>query len=432
MNTENTTNTIDTMTAGQREKLLLEYVKRLTRGEDLESVRADFRKNFRNVDALSIANAEQHLILSGVPAEDVAKLCDVHSALFHGATEQERMAGGAQAPQGSGVQATSGLQDRKAAEEKCAELLKEPGHPLNIMDLENQALQKQIEVVRSSMIAGVNPDLLREEVNDLRAIGNHYSKKGDIFFPMLKQRYNITGPSDVMWTVDDEILAELRSLLRFPDKDDWNQRLEALLTRMEEMIYKETSILYPICVQFFQDFEWKEISRDMKGYELCLLDSTPEWAESDAPDYRTLYAVKESATTPDIFEEKEVVFGGGHMTVSQLEAMLNTIPMELTFIDDEDVNRYYNDDGKPKLFKRPLSSLDRLVYLCHPPKIEPMVRKIIEQFKAEEKDEVGIWMNKAGEDVYVNYRAVRDAAGNYVGALECITRMNFAREHYTK
>lgn len=413
------------MSAGQREKLLLEYVERLTRGEELEAVREDFLKNFRNVDALSIANAEQHLILSGVPAEDVAKLCDVHSALFHGATQQEQIATESATP-------VSGVQDRKAAESRCADLLKEPGHPLNIMDLENQAIQKQIEVVRNSLTAGVNPDLLREEVNDLRAIGNHYSKKGDIFFPMLKQRYNITGPSDVMWTVDDEILAELRSLLRFPDKDDWNHRLEALLTQMEEMIYKETSILYPICVQFFQEFEWKEISRDMKGYDLCLLDSAPEWAESDAPDYRTLYAVKESTAASETSEEREVVFGGGHMTASQLEAMLNTIPMELTFIDDEDVNRYYNDDGKPKLFKRPLSSLDRLVYLCHPPKIEPMVRKIIEQFKAGEKDEVGIWMNKAGEDVYVNYRAVRDAEGNYVGALECITRMNFAREHYKK
>lgn len=429
------TNTIDTMTAGQREKLLLEYVERLTQGEDLESVRADFLENFRNVDALSIANAEQHLILSGVPAEDVAKLCDVHSALFHGTTEQERIAAepaNATAPGGATGAALSGVADRKAAEAKCARLLKEPGHPLNIMDLENQALGKQIEVVRSSLTAGVNPDLLREEVNDLRAIGNHYSKKGDIFFPMLKQRYNITGPSDVMWTVDDEILAELRSLLRFPDKDDWNHRLEALLTRMEEMIYKETSILYPICVQFFQDSEWQEISRDMKGYDLCLLDSVPKWTEKDAPDYRTLHGVKEASATPDTSGEREVVFGAGHMTGFQLEAMLNTIPMELTFIDDEDVNRYYNDDGKPKLFKRPLSSLDRLVYLCHPPKIEPMVRKILQQFKAGEKDEVGIWMNKAGEDVYVNYRAVRDADGTYVGALECITRMNFAKEHYNK
>lgn len=110
------TNTIDTMTAGQREKLLLEYVERLTQGEDLESVRGDFLENFRNVDALSIANAEQHLILSGVPAEDVAKLCDVHSALFHGATEQERIAAEPAAP-------VSGIQDRKAAELRCAELL---------------------------------------------------------------------------------------------------------------------------------------------------------------------------------------------------------------------------------------------------------------------------------------------------------------------
>ena len=76
--------------ASERELLLRSYVERLTKGEALEAVRTDFVENFKEVDALEIANAEQHLIKSGVPYQEVQKLCDVHSALFHGATKQEQ------------------------------------------------------------------------------------------------------------------------------------------------------------------------------------------------------------------------------------------------------------------------------------------------------------------------------------------------------
>ena len=97
--------------------------------------------------------------------------------------------------------------------------------------------------------------------------------------------------------------------------------------------------------------------------------------------------------------DDEIIFAGGHMTPRQIEAVFNTIPMELTFVDHVDMNRFYNDNGEKKLFKRSISSLDREVYTCHPPTIEPMVRSIISSLKSGTQDKVEVWMNKGGSEI---------------------------------
>ena len=114
------------------------------------------------------------------------------------------------------------------------------------------------------------------------------------------------------------------------------------------------------------------------------------------------------------------------------DAMLNTIPMELTFIDENSVNKYFNDGDNMKLFKRPLMAIDREVFSCHPPKIEPMVRSIIEDFKNGSRDYVDVWNSRDDQPVLVKYMAVRDKENNYVGTLECVQPMGFAEKHFCK
>ena len=114
----------------------------------------------------------------------------------------------------------------------------------------------------------------------------------------------------------------------------------------------------------------------------------------------------------------------------QLDAMLNTLPLEVTFVDGDDINRYWNDDGEKKLFKRPSSALGREVWSCHPPKVQEMVRRVISTLKSGEQDSVDIWMEKEGEPVLVRYMAVRDRGGSYVGTMEVVQRMGFARDHF--
>ena len=75
-----------------RTEQLKSYLRRLGVGEDLESVRADFVRDFGEVDAAEIMKAEQELMKEGTPLSEVQRLCDIHSALFHGATREEQIA----------------------------------------------------------------------------------------------------------------------------------------------------------------------------------------------------------------------------------------------------------------------------------------------------------------------------------------------------
>ena len=126
--------------------------------------------------------------------------------------------------------------------------------------------------------------------------------------------------------------------------------------------------------------------------------------------------------------EGEIVMPGGRLTIDQLTALLNTIPMEITFVDADNINRFF-DEG-PKVFKRPLMALNREVFSCHPPKIEPMVRHIIDDFRHGRRDFVEVWMEKSGRTMLVKYMAVRDRAGKYLGTLELVQDMEFAKEHF--
>lgn len=410
-----------TAVSDERTEQLKNYLRRLGSGEDLESVRADFVREFEQVDAAEIMNAEQELMREGTPLSEVQKLCDIHSALFHGATREEQIANAEKAveeslrKQKAGAE-LSGLSSSPKADyggkkEKAAALELISGHPLQTLTKENQALSELLEKFKEDGDLSLLPAI--------RELSVHYAKKGDLLYTLLKVKYGVTGPSDVMWTVDDEIRDELGALGKESDHgEEWNSRLNAVLKRAEEMIYKEQNILFPICAVNFSEEDWKNIYRDAKDYAACFGIRGEKWEEAESE------TAKEKASSYD----GEVVMPGGHMTVEQLTALLNTIPMEITFVDAENINRYFNEGHK--VFKRPGMAIDREVFSCHPPKIEPMVRQIIEDFRSGRRDSVPVWMEKNGRVMLVNYMAVRDRDGNYVGTAEFVQDMEFAKEHF--
>ena len=531
-----------------RAEALRSLLDRLSEGEDLESVRADFVRDFKDVDPAEIMRAEQGLMESGMPLSKVQKLCDVHSALFHGETREEKIANAERAVQAS-------LKNHAGKEEKnyinksveAESLIQIPGHPLSTFTKENEALGQYLESTKerweslveriSGKAGGKNkaekiegaegvqgaqgaPDweallaTFSEELAKLRSFIVHYAKKGDLLYPLLKVKYDISGPSQVMWTVDDEIrdtLGELNRELSEKSKgvralkntgEDWDDEEEeyirskaeiaesilnsfflknylAVRNRMEEMIYKEENILFPMCALQFQKEEWIQIYFDSKDYDACFsvenaswkaaeeTGNTPEkWraAESAGNSEREKSGKEASKEHSEDFHaaelpqgagkmledllrrveslegksgnrgespsasDGEIIMPGGHLKKNELIAMLNTLPVEITFVDKDNINRFFNEG--PKVFKRPQMAIDREVFSCHPPKVEPMVRMIIGNFRDGKEDEVPIWMEKGGKPFLVRYMAVRDKEQNYVGTLEAVTDMTEVKEHF--
>ena len=204
--------------------------------------------------------------------------------------------------------------------------------------------------------------------------------------------------------MDDEIRDELGALAKESDHGaEWSARLDAVLTRAEEMIDKEQNILFPICAVNFTEEEWYGIYHDEKDYDLCFGVEQERWETAE----------EQERFPPSSMRRARSSVPGGHMTVEQLTALLNTIPLEITFVDADNINRFFNEG--PKVFKRPGMAIDREVFSCHPPKIEPMVRQIIDDFRNNRRDEVPVWMEKGGSTMLVKYMAVRDKSGAYLG-----------------
>lgn len=295
-----------------RNQKIKSYIMRLSDGEDLESVRKDFVREFKDVDALEIVKAEQAMINEGMALEKVQSLCDVHSALFHGATREEQIMNAEKAVEASRARQEgkenvetvytpdkiarsqavahdpATMQDKKAVATRLSYTV---NHPVYVFTKENNAVEKQLAKSRDlleaarkayqavfgneggegsrdadsqdrSILSEANGELLDALKTD-RKIAMHYAKKGDLIYPLLASKYEIVGPSNVMWGVDDEIRDEIRYLAAGLPKEErlenWYQRIEDVLTRADEMVYKERNILLPMCAVTFSEADWKQM-----------------------------------------------------------------------------------------------------------------------------------------------------------------------------
>ena len=402
----------DTVQDSERVEQLKSFLKRLGTGEELGAVREDFVSQFAHVEASEIMKAEQGLMREGTPLAEVQQVCDLHSALFHGSTIHEQMDA-----EHAKVEAVLEAQEKS---QSVVTLVETVGHPLNRLTEENKALDALIEATKVKV---ASKTATVDDVNEVRQVSIHYAKKGDLLYPHLKVAYDISGPSMVMWTVDGDIRDGFGRLARATSIDDaWYEEFDGLLTRAQEMIYKEQNILFPICAENFSTEEWYQIYKDTEQYEEIFGVERVAWTEAESA-----LAAKAAPTSGD---SNTIALIGGSLTLEQLDAMLNTMPMEITFVDHVDINRYFNDGEK--VFKRPTTAVGRDVFSCHPPKVEPIVRGIIESFRNGERDNVAVWLEKVGRPFYVNYMAVRDQNNNYLGTLELVQDMQFAKEYFAR
>ena len=143
-----------------------------------------------------------------------------------------------------------------------------------------------------------------------------------------------------MWTTDDEIRDELAALAKdMRQNENWIERFAAALQRVEDMIYKEANIFFPNCALNFTEEEWFGIYRDSKDYPVCFGVENATWEAAE----KYLREKSEAFVSKKIMEKKteEIIMPGGHLTVAQLTAMLNTIPLEITFVDEDNINRFF-------------------------------------------------------------------------------------------
>lgn len=388
--------------ASDRNEQLKALIRRLSSGEDLESVRADFVRDFESVSVHDIIRAEQGLIDDGTPVQDVQKLCDLHSALFHGKTEAEVM----------------------AEENQSLLFALEEGHPVQILMKENAALKETLDALEKALAENAPAEEIKNRFAALKKIRVLYGKKEELIMPPL-YRYGVKGPSDVMWGVDDEIKAEVSRLAKELCAESFDANKGAIrhvLDRMTEMIYKEESILFPLALDRLTEDEWIAVYRDLPEMGNAFITQMPRWEKAEK-----ILAEQKAAAKQHQISDGVIHFESGELTLNQLKAIFKLLPVDITFIDENETNRFFTNEGK--VFSRPLSALGRPVYDCHPPRIVPMVKSMIAEFKAGTRDTMEMWTPNPQNPIRVLYCAVRDETGGYLGTVEIVQQFKDVLEH---
>ncbi len=373
----------------KRQALLQRLIKDLHAGKDPEAVKKEFKEHFADVTTSEISEMEQTLIKEGLPVEEVQRLCNVHASIV----------------------GTSIADLHKHGEVETL------GHPLNVLKEENARIEMVIEEeVKPFLVAEGNMPLLmlRVGLDRLNEIHKHYARKEQLFFPYL-ERKGITGPPQVMWGVDDEIRAmvkAVRETLNKPDITikDVKEDVEKLIHEVNEMIFKENNILIPLLAEELNLLNFIKISEasDEVGYFL------------EAPNVK--WHIDPSAeATPESSEETPstdaVQFDAGELVPEELNAILNVLPLDMTFVDKDGHVKYFTQ-GKERVFDRPKTILGRHVNMCHPPSSVHIVEKIVENFESGRKDHEDFWIQMRGQFIHIRYFAVRNKAGEFLGTLE--------------
>ena len=106
-----------------------------------------------------------------------------------------------------------------------------------------------------------------------------------------------------------------------------------------------------------------------------------------------------------------------NLTREQLEGISEVIPVEISFVDENDLVRFWNKH-ETRIFKRPVSVVGKSVQNCHPKRSVDKVNQILSDFKSGKRNSAEFWINLGERKVYIRYFAVRDKAGRYLGTLE--------------
>lgn len=395
----------------EKQKILKEIVTNLHEGSNIKHIQKQFKDIIKNVSPEEIASMEQALIDEGVPVEHVQSLCDVHVKVFEDTLEKQ----------------------------KTGKAL--PGHPVHTYKAENKHLKTMIKRIKKDLkkvVKGGDKESFKATLTKLKDVEIHYQRKENQLFPFL-EAVNFTGPSRVMWGKQDEIRVMFKEIdAAFKDEDIkvLKGHIARLTKALNGMIFMEEKILFPTAMRKLSEDSWKQIRRGEGEIGYSWIKPGNLWdhnvVKTGIPDFAKVAVEARKArgeepltsgkdsTTPASGEREEagqIPLDVGSLTGKQLNMMLKVLPLDISYVDENDRVLYYSQ-GKERMFPRSPGIIGRTVQNCHPPKSAHIVQKIINSFRNKEKDEAEFYFTMNGRFLHIRYFPVYDENGEYKGVIE--------------
>lgn len=369
----------------------------------LEEAKNRMNSSFESVTAEEFALAEQHLQSYGISDDTLAERMEEILQIFENVLTSTKL-----------------------------NLPK--GHPIRTYIDETEEIRKVLSFMKELLNKKFVKNQWLEAYDKLNQISIHFSRKQNQLFSAL-ERKGFDKPSKVMWTLDNnirDIIRKSKNLLN-EDKDSEFLSLQSeVLEMVEDMMIKETEILFPTSMELLNDEEFIEmrISDDEIGY--CLIDNPPEYKGKDFKNNVTSKDTgintellkdlanvlqKHGITSKSTQEDEVFNVSQGLLTLKQINLIFKHLPVDLSYVDENEIFKFYSDT-KHRVFPRSAGAIGRKVQNCHPRESVDTVEKIIDAFKNGEQDKAEFWIDMGEKFVYILYTAVRDEDGNFKGILE--------------
>ena len=381
----------------QRIEIMKSLIRQLHNGVAEEKVRKQFETILDEAEYSDVFIMEMQLMQEGMAKEAIQELCDTHTRV---------------------------LKKRLDLQETPTTI---PGHPVHTFIEENKALVKKTKLIRllgeeigkllddSDAFPGIQQ--IHAHLNELMDVDKHYRRKENLLFPYFEKK-DMPGPPAVMWGKHDEVreylketiygLSQITGITAGEAKAYLLLAILPTMEAIEEMIYKEEKILFPTALDLLTEQEWYEIyiQSDEIGY--CIYVPEFEWM----PEGGIHQTIQKAQAKGD-----RIQMPSGSFNLEELISAFKTLPVDLTFVDKDDVVRYFSP-GEKRIFDRTRAILGRKVQYCHPPKSVHIVNKIVSDFKSGKQNAARFWINLDGKFIHIAYYAMRSEKGEYLGTLE--------------
>ena len=462
----------------QRIQVLKDILLRLHHGASPDSVEADFQAHFSDVSPIEVSLMEHELMNGdhGVGFEDVMKLCTVHAKVMAAGVQGKEVPDSQQEGHPvwifkqenlalqSGLHRIQRLLDALESAESQGQDL-DPGllrgltRQYQLLDQFQRHYRRKEELffpIMESYGHDAPPKVMwgvDDQIRDLFGLAKEE----------LKGLVDQAGDASVA-----QVLATY----------------QAFVQEFKDMIFKEEAILIPLLLSLFSEDDWLAIAKDSPEFGYAIIQPDKEWvpsrvkfgeqgengelagagrgaeaqkvgpaeASADAPVSAiqpgpTAKPVANSATGPTAEPstnsvadsttspaansitslapnpEADLPFGGGYLSLKEANLILNHLPFEITFIDKNDLFKYFNTSIAidNKLFPRVPSAIGRHVKMCHPPRSLDMVMTLIDDLKHKRRTSESMWFHRSdGRFAYVTYIGVFDDQDQYMGVLEYV------------
>ena len=288
------------------------------------------------------------------------------------------------------------------------------GHPVSVYFQEKKLIIKFLDELKAADPV-VEYQKFYNIFNQLQTLEKRFERKENQLFPFLEKR-GWNGPSQGMWSFHDTLREQFRLLRKKIEArkfEEIEHDTHYLISGISRLLLMEETTLFPNALKILSEADWIQVRTGEEEIGWMLPQNPPAFPEVEYIHPSQDFTKRELSFSL----ENTAHYDEGYMTVEQVNLLLKTMPLDITYVDENDKVIFYNR-GEERVFPRSAGIIGREVKFCHPPKSVGTVLKILEEFRKGTKSESSFWINFKGRLIYIRYFAVRDDQKNYKGVIE--------------